>query len=82
MPESSPSRMSTSATSGLQSLDQLAALGRGAGRAHDLAPLAVEQQLETLAEGLVILDEHEPDGGDVSGRMASLEPCAMSEHAK
>ena len=59
MPESSPSRMSISATSGSSALDQLAALARGARRAHDLEALAAEQQFETLAEGLVIFDEHE-----------------------
>ena len=47
---------------GLESLDQLAALGRGARRADDLAALAAEQQLEPLAEGLMIFDEDEARG--------------------
>ena len=43
----------------LEPLDQLAALAGGAGGAQHLDAVASEQQFETLAEGLVILDQHE-----------------------
>ena len=42
----------------VQALDQLTALGRRAGRAEHLDAVAAEQQLETLAEGLVIFDKN------------------------
>ena len=54
--------MSTSATSGSRSSTSVAALGRRAGRADHVAALAPEQQLEALAEGLVVFDEDEPEG--------------------
>ena len=40
-------------------LDQLAALAGGPARAHDVPALAVQQQPETLAKGIVILDQNE-----------------------
>jgi hypothetical protein len=42
----------------MEALDQRPALRRVARRAHHLAALAVEQQLEALPKGLMILDEH------------------------
>ena len=42
-----------------QALDQLAAVARRARRADHLEPLAAEQQLQSLAKGLVIFDENE-----------------------
>ena len=62
IPSSSPRRMSTSATSGASSSTSRAALGRGAGRADDVAALAAEQQLEALAQRLVVFDEDEAQG--------------------
>ena len=51
--------MSISATSGLRRSTSSRPSSRGPGRAQHLDALASEQQLETLAEGLVILDQHE-----------------------
>ena len=47
---------------GREVLDELLALGGRAGRADDVAALAAEQQLEALAERLVIFDEDEAQG--------------------
>ena len=65
MPDSSPSRMSTSATSGCEAFDQLPALAGGAGGADHLDPRAVEQQLEPFAEGLVIFDQTRASRSDM-----------------
>ena len=59
MPSSSPRRMSTSATSGRELLDELLALGGRAGGADDVAALPAQQQLEALAQRLVVFDEDE-----------------------
>ena len=45
----------------VEPLDQLAALVRGARGAQHFDPVASEQQLEALAEGLVILDQHKAE---------------------
>ena len=51
--------MSTSATSGASSLDELLALGGRAGGADDVAALPAQQQLQALPQRLVIFDEDE-----------------------
>ena len=59
MPDSPPSRMSISATSGSRrSISSRPSLAEPA-VPIDLAPLAAEQQLEALAERLVVFDEDE-----------------------
>ena len=83
MPSSSPSRMSITRHVGLVRLDERAALGGRAGRAHDVATLAAQEELEPLAQRLVVFDQDESEAHDpssIGARDAILSEPSLRKH--
>ena len=77
-PDSSPSRMSISATSGSSRSTSSRPSAAVPGRAQHLDAVASEQQLEPFAEGLVIFDRAQGEGHVMAGVPATGGTCGIS----